>query len=141
MVRFRMRSHRTHGMMVCLGILFAVFWRVDADCGERVPLTLLTQTMGIRPDGYTLEDVCKGGSFWADVQNTKPLAKLGFSGLKKGHRVWVTRLAPDRWLVYAPEIAERIRIRTRRHVNPLIKPRILLRAEYHESMRRSIQTH
>ncbi len=120
-----------YGILCTLVLLFFLKTPAVGDgSSSAISLEELMRDMGVRPANYTLQNVAPGGSIWTTVVETAPLSVLGVTKIQKGQRVCFIHLDDLHWLVYSPAHNQRIKVKIRRHTNPVSKPRVQVTAVY-----------
>ncbi|MBA4369717.1 MAG: hypothetical protein C0403_18990 [Desulfobacterium sp.] len=113
---------------ITISILFVLFpMTIHA---ESIFLHEILDRLGLQPTMLELDQIKKGGSLTAAIQNPAELSALGFKKLKQSSHIQLQNLGDQYWLITYPSSRQKAKIRFSRQNNPAKKPWIRIKLIY-----------
>jgi hypothetical protein len=113
---------------ITISILFVIFpMTIHA---ESIFLHEILDRLGLQPTILELDQIKKGGSMTAAIQNPEELSALGFKKLKQFSHIHLENLGDQYWMITYPSSRQKAKIRFSRQNNPAKKPWIRIKLIY-----------
>jgi len=111
-----------------ISVLFVIFpMTIHA---ESIFLHEILDRLGLQPTILELNQIKKGGSLTAAIQNPAELSALGFKKLKQSSHIHLQNLGDQYWLITYPSSGQKAKILISRQNNPAKKPWIRIKLIY-----------
>lgn len=97
---------------------------------ESIFLHEILDRLGLQPTILELDQIKKGGTLTATIQNPEELSALGFKKLKQSNHIHLENMGDQYWLISHPSSGQKAKIQISRQNKPAKKPWIRIKLIY-----------